>query len=227
MKKFILMGLLLAIVSITAMGCTSCQSTNTKQDGAGIQPVEDAQTLLSTAKAVLGEFTVVPVSDNGGQLVAERVISTDREWALLNIGNGYDWFETEVKYAVALNDASQTGEIEQVRNVFQKATDVGDAFNVNVYQAFTTKDGTVYIKDDGFWLEDLPLNDAVVNLTFSQAYEKLMQSNTVKPASKYCVLRKPVGPSPDQHPLYIFGNPHNGVVAVDAVTGKVLSMAGV
>lgn len=220
MKKFILMSLLLTIVSITAMGCTSCQSTNTKQDDASIRPVEDAQ-------AVQGEFTVVPVSDYGGQLVAECFISTDREWSLLSIGNGYNWFETAVKYAVALNDASQIGEIKQVRSVLQKATAVWDAFNVNMYQEFTTKDGAVYIKDDGLWLEDSPLNDAVVNLTLSQAYERLMQSNTVKLSSKYCVQRKPVDHSQEQHTLYIFGNPHNGVVTVDAVTSKVLSVAGV
>lgn len=226
MKKFIFMGLLLAIVSMMATGCSSCQSENTKQGDVGTQAVEDASVQLATAKAVLGDFTAVPAADNAGELVAERVMSTDREWTFLHVGEGYTWFETEVKYAKKLNDPEQTGEIAQIRNIFQKATPVGKGYDVKVYQAITTKAGTVYQDKEGFWIEDYPLNEVKINLTFKEAYDRLMAANITKPDGSYCVLRLPVGPDPDQHPVYIFGNKRAGMVVVDAVTGEVSAYLG-
>ena len=224
--KIFLMGLLLAIVGMTATGCSSCQSANTKQGDAGIQPVEDVSAQLATAKAVLGDFTVVPFTSNAGELVPEHVMATDREWTYLNAGDGYDWFETEVVYAEKFNSPEQSRTIARIRNIFQKATPAGKGYDVKVYYAITTKEGTVYQPKDAFWVEDLPLNEVKVNLTFKDAYDRLMAANITKPDGCYCVLRKPVGPNVDQHPLYIFGNKRAGLVFVDAVTGEVSAYLG-
>lgn len=225
MKKSLIWCLLLAIVSIMATGCSSCQSANTKQEVTGIQPVEDAEKTLAIAKCVLGEFHVVPAVGTG-KLVTERVIAADREWMWLNVGDDYEWFETQIELEKSLVDSTQTGEIKQIKNVFQKVEPVGKGFNVTVWQVYTNKYGTVYKYDNTFWIEDLQLNETPVPLTFQQSYERLMQANIAKPDTRFCVLRKPVGPNPDQHPIYIYGNARTGTVAVDAITGHVSCYLG-
>ena len=217
MKKTILLWLVLAIACILPTGCSSCQSENTKQE------VSDG---LSTAKDVLGEIVVVKSDSQGGQLVAENVISTDRQWMYNNYGGDYKYFETEVIFSGYLNADTSTDEIIQVRNVFQKVTDMTVGYDVHVFYATTNAYGTVYQKMDGFYVGNDPLNDEEVKLTFKDAYKRLMEDNCNKPASRYCVLRKPVGSTKLAHALYIFGNPKNGLVAVDAVTGDVISYVG-
>lgn len=217
MKKTILLWLVLAIACILPTGCSSCQSENTKQE------VSDD---LSTAKDVLGDIVVVKSDNQGGQLVAENIISTDRQWMFNHYGGEYIYFETEVIFKDCLNATTSTDEILQVRNVFQKVTDMAVGFDVHVFYATTNAYGTVYQKMDGFYVGNNPIKDEEVKLTFKDAYKRLMEANCNKPASRYCVLRKPVGDTKLAHPLYIFGNPKNGLVAVDAVTGDVIPYIG-
>ena len=219
MKKSILMSMLL-IFSIT-LGLTSCIPKSKKQE----EKKETVNTELTVAKAVLGDFVVVPAEAQGGSLVAEHVISTDRQWMFVNEGGDYVWFECEVIFKDYLNDAASTGEIAQVRDVFQKVTDKDKGYDVHVFYATTNKDGTVYQKMDGFYLENNPINDEPISLTFKDAYDKLMTANCPKPASKYCVLRKPVWKD-QTNALYIFGNPKEGMVCVDAVTGETYALFG-
>jgi hypothetical protein len=68
-------------------------------------------------------------------------------------------------------------------------------------------------------MEDSPLDKEPVKVTFAEALEKLNQVNFPKPHSRYCVLRKEVGPK-DANVQYIFGNSH-AQLYVDAVTGEV------
>lgn len=170
MKKFIILGFLLAIVSIMATGCSSCQSENKKQEsGVGLSV-----------------------------LTPENTISTDREYMSLNVSNDYRWYET---IAIVLTDwldaENQTGSIESIDNVFQVVT--ADAF--------------------GGDSEDFPLNEETIKLTFKQAYEKVMATNSPKPHSKRCVLRLPIGPKPC-NVQWCFGNIEEQLL-VDAVTGEV------
>ncbi len=217
MKKSLIVCLLLAIVSIMATGCSSCQSENKKQEVLGVKP-DSAKVVLETAKAVLGDFYVEPASDNG-QLVAERVIAVNRQWMWMNQGKDYVWFETEVEFEKSLKDSTQTGEIKKIRNVFQKVEKSGTGFDVTVWQTYTNKAGTVYKFDKDFWMEDFKLNEVPIKLTFKDAYNRLMETNVPKPDGKFCVFRMPV--VPDSRPIYIFGNMHSDMVAVDAVTGRV------
>jgi hypothetical protein len=71
----------------------------------------------------------------------------------------------------------------------------------------------------GFWVEDFPLNDEEIKLTFAEALERIFEVNYPKPHSKYIVLRKEVGPI-SANPQYIFGN-LTYQFYVDAVTGNV------
>ena len=61
-----------------------------------------------------------------------------------------------------------------------------------------------------------------IKITFAEALEKLNQVNFPKPHSRYCVLRKEVGPK-DANVQYIFGN-SKAQLYVDAVTGEVTDL---
>ena len=72
---------------------------------------------------------------------------------------------------------------------------------------------------EGFWVEDYPLNNEAVCISFEEAFTKLMEANCPKPHSRHCVLRKEIGPV-DANPQYIFGN-SRAQIYVDATTGEV------
>ena len=82
-----------------------------------------------------------------------------------------------------------------------------------------TKDATTYEDKKGFWVEDYPLIGDSIKLTYKDAFKRVMETNSPKPHTKNCVLRKPVGPV-ECNPQYVFGNIHVQLW-VDAVTGDV------
>ena len=153
-------------------------------------------------------------------LIVEDVISTDREQMYLNYGDNVRWFETTVVMETEFDDSLQVGTIESVTNVFQTIIEKEKGVDTQVYFITHYNDGSV-VEDsvNGWWAEDFPLNDEKITLTFDQAYYQLMKANIVKPKSKYCVIRKQVGPKA-ANVQYIFGNIANQVY-VDAVTGNV------
>ena len=65
----------------------------------------------------------------------------------------------------------------------------------------------------------MPLNDEVIKLTYEEAYDRIMQTNSPKPHSKHVTLRNPIGPIAI-NTQWIFGNIHEQLW-VDAVTGDV------
>ena len=188
MKKTIFLCLLLAIVSIMATGCSSCQSDNKKQ-GTTIKPTVS--------------------------IVVENTISTDKEYMFVNYGKEYAWYETCVLLKDYLDAEACNGSISGVSNVFQGITN-GDP---NVVLFAHIPDSTQIDVRHGFWVEDFPMNNDIIKLTYKQAFEKIMATNSPKPHSKQCVLRKPIGPKPC-NPQWIFGNIHQQLW-VDAVTGEV------
>ena len=68
-------------------------------------------------------------------------------------------------------------------------------------------------------MEDFPLNDEAIVLTFTEALDRVLAANYPKPHSKYVVLRKEIGPKA-ANPQYIFGNLKSQLY-VDATTGAV------
>lgn len=184
---------LMAAIAIIA-GVSSCKCTSDKQE------------------------TAEPVVEQA-ELVVENLISMDRQSMYTNHGEGYRWYETGVVLKDFL-DEENDGSIEMVVNVFQVIEHLDStSFDTFVYKYQHTLEGNAEDSVHGFWVEDYPLNEEEITVTFRQAYERLMETNLPKPHSRHVVLRKEVGPV-DANPQYIFGN-SQAQVYVDAVTGEV------
>ena len=153
-------------------------------------------------------------------LVVENTISTDREYMYLHAGKNYRWFETQVTLKNYLDEDSTSSDVEKIVSIFQTINEVDTcSFDTYVY-SFTHEGGKteiVCVKD--FWIEDLILDDQKINLTFKDAYNRFMMADCPKPHSRFCTLRRQLGPIP-ANPQYIFGNIKEQVF-VDATTGDV------
>lgn len=182
--------------------------------------------LFNSCTGCSNESNEVPVTDSvevvaePSTFVVENLISTDRQYMYMNYGGDYRWFETCIVLQDFL-DEENDGTITGVSNVFQVVdiSEDGKSADVHVILTSHTPDTTAYDVKQAFWVEDMPMENEAIKVTFTQAFEKLMATNCPKPHSKHVVLRKQVGPV-DANPQYIFGN-MNEVVFVDAVTGEV------
>ena len=154
------------------------------------------------------------------ELVVENTVSTDRQDVYLNHGKEYRWYETGVQLKNWL-DEENDGAIDLVVNVFQVIEQYDStSFDTFVYKYQHFSDGSVNKEGiHGFWIEDYPLNDEVIKVSFKEAFEKIQEVNYPKPHTRQVVLRKQVGPV-DANPQWIFGNLHSQLY-VDAVTGEV------
>lgn len=200
MKKTMFYSLLMGFILSLTFGLTSCKSCG----GGEPEKMADSTEVLKTAVT----------------LDVENVISTDREAMYLKAGDNVRWYETTVVMTDYLSAPDCTGEIDKIINTFQKIVAIGKGYDTMVYKFKHYKDGTCEVDSiDGWWSEDYPLNDEPIEVSFKDAYELLMKANIVKPDSRYCVLRKEVGPN-NCNPQYIFGNIKSQVY-VDAVTGNV------
>lgn len=195
MKK-ILFSLLAMFMMCFAISLVSC-------NGCGNKPAAEDEPELNPAIT---------------ELVVENVVSTDREYMFMNYGGDYRWFETCVVLQNFLDEECD-GTVAGISNVFQVVEEKDKGADTFVVLAAHTPDTTAYEVKHGFWVEDFPLNEEEIKVTFAQAFEKLNQVNLPKPHSKQCVLRKEVGPK-ECNPQYIFGNVH-AQIYVDAVTGDV------
>ena len=152
------------------------------------------------------------------ELNVEQVISVDKEYMFINHKGDYRWFETCIVLKDFLDEECD-GTIASVSNVFQVVEEKEKGADVFVVLAAHTPDTTAYEVKHGFWVEDFPMNDEAIKVTFAQAFEKINEVNFPKPHSKQCVLRKEIGPNAC-NPQYIFGNV-KAQLYVDAVTGEV------
>ena len=154
------------------------------------------------------------------ELVVENVISVDREAMFLAHGGDYRWYETGIQLVNWL-DEENDGAIAMVVNVFQVIEEYDStSFDTFVYKYQHFADGTVNEEGiHGFWVEDCPLNEEAIKVSFKEAFEKVQEVNLPKPHTRQVVLRKQVGPV-DANPQWIFGNLHSQIY-VDAVTGEV------
>ncbi len=153
------------------------------------------------------------------ELNVEHIVSADRQRVYLTYGDSCRWFETSVTYVHYL-DEGLGDSIRSVLDVFQYVKEVDHGYDTQVMCYCYTNDGSyeeaVY---DGFMVDDEPLNDCELALSAKDAYERVMESNYVKPHSRKMVLRRQVGPVAC-NPQYIFGDV-NVQLYVDAVTGEV------
>ena len=154
------------------------------------------------------------------ELVVENVISLDRQAMFVAHGGDYRWYETGVQLKNWL-DEENDGAIDLVVNVFQVIEKYDStSFDTFVYKYQHFSDGSVNEEGiHGFWVEDYPLENEAIKVTFKEAYEKVQEVNLPKPHTRQVVLRKQVGPV-EANPQWIFGNLHSQIY-VDAVTGAV------
>lgn len=209
MKKTIMM--MMAVIFSLVIGFSSCNSCGKPQDPV---PVVDSTLVDSIAADSTTNVTNAPA------LVVENLISMDRQEMYLKFKDNYRWFETCVLLPEFIDSENATSDPVMVVNVFQSVIEKGNGFDTWVYKIQHFADGTV-VKDstNGFWLEDLPLNDNAIVVKYKEAYDKIMATNAPKPHSKNCVLRNPLGPV-ECNAQYVFGNIKEQLW-VDAKTGDV------
>lgn len=153
------------------------------------------------------------------QIKVEDLVSTDYAY-VDSLYNHYRFYEVTAKFENYFDSESTNSNIEAVNSVFQVITQIDSTSadsHVLTFIHIAGKD--TLIVEHGFWVENFPMNDEKIELTFEEAYNKMMSANCVKPHSKMCVLRKEVGPI-NANVQYIFGN-QQAQVYVDAVTGNV------
>lgn len=210
MKKSIILCLLLAIVSIMATGCTSCQSENTKQE-----------TVYHDYDGVVQDFTagvshIQALHRQKMYNIIQFLKEQGHEIAL----NNYQWRNS----LVILNDTVTAENIDDLHIV-----SIRDVFyywsNKFGPQVQYITDHVVYgtqipypISD--VWIEDKDMSDAPIKLSAEEALTRLKEWNGILPKDcNFIILRLPVGPK-DCNPQWTFGDVGD-VLFIDAVTGEI------
>ena len=174
------------------MSCTGCSSSK-----------EDIKLQDSVATTVLD---------------VEHSIALDRQAMYVNYKDNYRWYETEILLPYFMDSDSATSDPEMVINILQSIVEEGNSADVWVHKFQHFKDGTVvHDSIQGFWIENYALNDEVIKLNYTKAWDRMMQANYPKPHSKHVTLRNPIGPVA-VNTQWIFGNIHEQIW-IDAVTG--------
>ena len=151
-------------------------------------------------------------------LDVEHSIALDRQAMYVNYKDDYRWFETEILLPEFMDSDSATSNPEMIVNVLQSIVEKGNGADVWVHKFQHFKDGTVtHDSIQGFWIENYALNDEVIKLKYTEAWDRMMATNFPKPHSRHVTLRNPIGPVA-VNTQWIFGN-INEQIWVDAVTG--------
>lgn len=189
MKKLIFAFSFVACLFMMSCSCEKNKSVN------------DAETADSTA------------------LVVENVTGMDRQKMFQDFGKDYRWFETCIVLKDYLDSEECDGTVTGISNIFQVVVEKDNGADVRVVMFTHVGDSTQVDVANSFWVEDFPMNEDAIKLTFKDAYDRVMAANAPKPHSRQVVLRKEVGPN-SINPQYIFGN-SQAQLYVDAVTGDV------
>lgn len=197
MKKFSYY-LMTLLVSIMFMACSGCKQ-------------QTVPALADTVRIDSTVFITLPVVEN--------FVSTDREEMFLHYAKDYRWYETQIVFKDYLDNEDVSDTVESITDVFQYVVEEDSSFDTYVVQMTHLADTSLCAIDHSFWIEDFPLEDGVIKLTFSEALGKIYEVNAPKPHSRKCTLRIPIGPL-SCNPQYIFGN-MKAQLWVDAVTGEV------
>lgn len=153
------------------------------------------------------------------EIIVENVVKADRDYMTENYGNTYVWYETQISLNDYLDEECD-GSFSEIVDVFQVITTIDSAkFDTKVIKMYHVADSSYIEEIEGFWVEDMNMNDEIISVTYKQAFQLINEVNFPKPHSKNCVLRKEVGPI-EANPQYIFGNIESQLY-VDALTGDV------
>ena len=161
----------------------------------------------------------VAVNDSTAGFVVENLTGMDRQKMFQDYGKNYNWYETCIVLKDFLDSEETDGTVTGVSNIFQVSEEKGSGVDVHVIMFTHVEDSTQVDVINSFWVEDFPMNEDAIKLTFKEAYDRVMAANAPKPHSRQVVLRKQIGPNPI-NPQYIFGN-QTAQLYVDAVTGDV------
>ena len=206
MKKFLLFGFLLAIVSIMATGCNSCKSEN-KQDA----PTEE-QVVINSAgyDGVVEDFTAG----------VSNIQALHRQTMYSTLGvKQFEWRNSKVLF----NDSINYENIDELKVV--EVTDVFYYWDSKKgpqvqFIASNVKAGTLIppvIRD--VWIEDADLSDKEIKMTCEDVLQRLKEWNGVLPSAISMTLRYPVGPC-ECNAQWVIGDVYD-VIFVDAVTGDI------
>lgn len=205
MKKFLLFGFLLAIVSIMATGCNSCKSEN-KQDA----PPEE-QVIINGADydGVVTDFTAG----------VSHIQALHRQTMYSTLGvKQFEWRNSKVLF----NDTITWENIDELKVV--EVTDVFFYWNNEgphvQFIASNVKNGTIIppaIND--VWIEDADLSDKEIKLTCEDVLQRLKEWNGLIPPAICMSLRYPVGPC-ECNAQWVIGDVYD-VIFVDAITGEI------
>lgn len=158
------------------------------------------------------------VAQNDSTMVVENIINLDKQYMFNNFEKDWRWYESCIVLKDFLDEECD-GTITGVSNIFQSVVQKGQGYDTQVVMCTHVGDSTQIDAVQGFWVEDFPMQDDVIKVTFKEAFDKVMAVNYPKPHSRQVVLRKEVGPNAC-NPQYIFGN-QKAQLYVDAVTGEV------
>lgn len=153
------------------------------------------------------------------EIIVENVVKADRDYMTENYGNTYVWYETQISLNDYLDEECD-GSFSEIVDVFQVITTTDSVtFDTKVIKMYHVADSSYIEEIEGFWVEDMNMNDEIISVTYKQAFQLINEVNFPKPHSKNCVLRKEVGPI-EANPQYIFGDIESQLY-VDALTGDV------
>lgn len=195
MKKGFILTLLMGLV-LSFASCSGCSSKdNTAKDSALIDTISIKEAID-----------------------VDHAIALDRQTMYANYKDNYRWYETDILLPEFLNSENVTSDPVMVVNVLQSIVEEGNGADVWVHKFQHFKNGeVVHDSIQGFWIENYALNDEVIKLNYTAAYDRMMQSNFPKPHSRYVTLRNPIGPVAI-NTQWIFGNIQEQIW-IDAVTG--------
>ena len=200
MKKYILMGFLLAIVSIMATGCSSCQSGKQKQDAVTV--------VTNDYDGVTQDFTAG--ISNIQALHRQTVFSLIK-------GQKYEWRNSKVIFSEAIT-AENIDDLHVV-----DVTDVFYYWNEGPWVQYVTTNvqkGTLIPKPiPDIWIEDDNLSEAQIKLSAEDALQRLKEWNGVIPEATAMTLRLPLGPR-HCNAQWVIGGIRD-VIFIDAVTGDI------
>lgn len=113
----------------------------------------------------------------------------------------------------------------EVTNGFQTQWGDKKSMDVKVTQITTNTMTTDSLVMSAFYLDNYPLNDKEIKVTFAEAVQKILQANCPKPQTRVLVLRSPIGPADKEGAFYIAKdmNDDDLMVFVNARTGEVLT----
>lgn len=132
----------------------------------------------------------------------------------------YQYFEASFELVSTVDslDSFSVSSIQSIYQVVDTVTSTPTVFVANY--SFDSATVAWKVLEGTFWTEDVDLRSKDVKLSPEEAFSKLIESNVVRPHSRFMVLRCPLGPVACDA-QYIFGNTNSGIAYVNAKTGKV------